>query len=171
MEELIRAYQEVSMVVNIASIAITVFTIVCMWKVFTKAGEGGWKILIPIYNVYIQFKIANAKKRFWACFLLTLAIPVILATMIEGIIYEMQMLGACIIDNDRAIRLLAILILALVGFVINVTVNFSMAKAFGLPGIFGLGLWLLPFIFYAIIAFSGSIQYASRRRHSRYLEE
>ena len=171
MEELIRAYQEASMVVNIASIAITVFTIVCMWKVFTKAGEGGWKILIPIYNVYIQFKIANAKKRFWACFLLTLAIPVILATMIEGIIYEMQMLGACIIDNDRAIRLLAILILALVGFVINVTVNFSMAKAFGLPGIFGLGLWLLPFIFYAIIAFSGSIQYASRRRHSRYLEE
>lgn len=171
MEELIRAYQEVSMVVNIASIAITVFTIVCMWKVFTKAGEGGWKILIPIYNVYIQFKIANAKKRFWACFLLTLAIPVILATMIEGIIYEMQMLGACIIDNDRAIRLLAILILALVVYIINVTVNFSMAKAFGLPGIFGLGLWLLPFIFYAIIAFSGSIQYASRRRHSRYLEE
>lgn len=171
MEELIKAYQEVSMVVNIASIAITVFTIVCMWKVFSKAGEGGWKILIPIYNVYIQFKIANAKKRFWMCLLLTLAIPVILATMIDGIIYEMQMLGAFIMDNDRAIRLLAVLILALVIFIINVTVNFSMAKAFGLPGIFGLGLWLLPFIFYAIIAFSGSIQYASRRRHSRYLEE
>lgn len=171
MEELIKAFQEVSMVVNIASIAIAVFTILCMWKVFNKAGEGGWKILIPIYNVYIQFKIANAKKRFWMCLLLTLAIPVILATMIDGIIYEMQMLGAFIMDNDRAIRLLAVLILALVIFIINVTVNFSMAKAFGLPGIFGLGLWLLPFIFYAIIAFSGSIQYASRRRHSRYLEE
>lgn len=171
MEELIRAYQEVSMVVNIASIAITVFTIVCMWKVFTKAGEGGWKILIPIYNVYIQFKIANAKKRFWVCLLLTLAIPVILATVLGDIIYEMQMLGAFAMTSSRAIRLLAVLILALVIFIINVTVNFSMAKAFGLPGIFGLGLWLLPIIFYAIIAFSGSIQYASRRRHSRYLEE
>jgi hypothetical protein len=30
-----------------------------MWKVFTKAGQPGWAILIPIYNTYILMKIAG----------------------------------------------------------------------------------------------------------------
>ena len=30
-----------------------------MWKVFTKAGQPGWAILIPIYNIYILLKIAG----------------------------------------------------------------------------------------------------------------
>ena len=34
-----------------------VLLIVAQWKIFTKAGEAGWKSLIPIYNLYIQFKI------------------------------------------------------------------------------------------------------------------
>lgn len=27
------------------------------WKIFTKAGEAGWKSLIPFYNLYIQYKL------------------------------------------------------------------------------------------------------------------
>ena len=38
---------------------ITVLTIVALWKMFTKAGEAGWKCLIPIYNVYIMYQIAR----------------------------------------------------------------------------------------------------------------
>jgi hypothetical protein len=29
------------------------------WKVFEKAGQPGWVILIPIYNAYIMLKIAG----------------------------------------------------------------------------------------------------------------
>ena len=28
-----------------------------MWNIFTKAGEAGWKSLIPILNTYTMFKI------------------------------------------------------------------------------------------------------------------
>ncbi len=40
------------------SAILSIVGIIANWKVFTKAGEAGWKSLIPIYNVYILFKIA-----------------------------------------------------------------------------------------------------------------
>jgi hypothetical protein len=36
-----------------------------MWKIFEKAGEAGWKSIIPIYNVYIMYKIVGMKNWFW----------------------------------------------------------------------------------------------------------
>ena len=35
-------------------VIILVFTIIANWKIFTKAGEAGWKSLIPIYSSVIQ---------------------------------------------------------------------------------------------------------------------
>jgi hypothetical protein len=39
--------------------AIAVLGIVSMWKVFTKAGQPGWGILVPFYNLYLMCKIAG----------------------------------------------------------------------------------------------------------------
>ena len=41
----------------VLEIVICVLLVVAMWKIFTKAGEAGWKSLIPFYNTYIFFKI------------------------------------------------------------------------------------------------------------------
>lgn len=38
-------------------IAITVLTIIAMWKIFTKAGKPGWGSLIPFYSTYCLFDI------------------------------------------------------------------------------------------------------------------
>lgn len=38
---------------------IGIFMIVCMWKIFTKAGKEGWKSLIPIYNIIVLLEIAE----------------------------------------------------------------------------------------------------------------
>lgn len=35
-----------------------IFMLVCMWKLFVKAGYEGWKCLIPIYNVYCLFEMS-----------------------------------------------------------------------------------------------------------------
>ncbi len=43
------------------SLVVLVISIVAMWKLFEKAGEAGWKSIIPIYDVYILFKIAWGK--------------------------------------------------------------------------------------------------------------
>jgi hypothetical protein len=39
--------------------AFFVFFIICHWKIFTKAGQEGWKSLIPLYNAYVQLQITK----------------------------------------------------------------------------------------------------------------
>ena len=67
---------------------VLVFSIVCMWKIFTKAGEAGWKTLIPFYNMYTEFKIAWGNG--WL-FLLML-IPVV--NFVIAIIFEVKLAQA-----------------------------------------------------------------------------
>lgn len=45
------------MAIYIPTLILCVFLIICMWKLFTKCGEAGWKCLIPFYNTWIQFKL------------------------------------------------------------------------------------------------------------------
>lgn len=47
------------MVYAIIVLAIAIVQIIAMWKIFTKAGEKGWKAIIPIYNAVILFKISG----------------------------------------------------------------------------------------------------------------
>lgn len=43
---------------GIILLLITIAQIVAMWKVYSKAGEAGWKSLIPIYNTvyFLEFQ-------------------------------------------------------------------------------------------------------------------
>ena len=41
------------------SLIFCVLMLIATWKIFTKAGEAGWKCLIPIYNEYINVKIVD----------------------------------------------------------------------------------------------------------------
>ena len=54
-------------------IALVVFMIAAMWKVFEKAGEEGWKSIIPFYNCYILLKIVG-KPGWW---LILFLIPIV----------------------------------------------------------------------------------------------
>lgn len=49
------------------TLIINIFEIVCMWRIFEKANEAGWKCLIPIYSTIILFKITdvNPKVLWW----------------------------------------------------------------------------------------------------------
>ena len=40
-------------------IALSVLTIVAKWKINSKAGQPGWACLIPIYNLYVELRIAG----------------------------------------------------------------------------------------------------------------
>lgn len=41
------------------SLAVAIFMIAALWKVFTKAGRPGWAAIIPIYNLYVELKIVG----------------------------------------------------------------------------------------------------------------
>ena len=48
----------------IVYIAVAVFLIVSMWRVFEKAGQPGWAAIIPIYNIVVMLRIAG-KPGWW----------------------------------------------------------------------------------------------------------
>ena len=41
----------------IPTLAASLLVLIAMWKVFTKAGKHGWAVLIPIYNLWVEFEI------------------------------------------------------------------------------------------------------------------
>jgi hypothetical protein len=61
-------------------LVILVIVLVGCWKMFVKAGQPGWGILIPIYNTYLMIKVAG-RPGWW---LILMFIP--LVNIIVGII-------------------------------------------------------------------------------------
>ena len=71
--------------VSAFSFIISVLTIIAMWKIFEKAGEAGWKAIIPFYNAYTLCKIVDGNG--WKFFLL--CIPIV--NIVYGIIFSIRM--------------------------------------------------------------------------------
>jgi len=85
--------------------------------VFTKAGQPGWAVFVPIYNVVVLVQIA------------CMSIWWVIALLIPG--------------------------LNIVAFI---PVSVAVARRFGKSVLFGIGMALLPFIFYPILGF-GDAEY------------
>ena len=53
----------------ITMFAILIFSVVTHWKVYTKAGQPGWAIFVPIYGLLVFFKIIGKPWTwiFWIC--------------------------------------------------------------------------------------------------------
>jgi hypothetical protein len=63
-------------------LAIALFFIIAAWKIFTKAGQPGWGILIPIYNVYLWIKIAG-KPGWWVLLFLIPLVNVVIGIIVS----------------------------------------------------------------------------------------
>lgn len=115
--------------------------VIGMWKVFTKAGEEGWKAIIPIYNMYIMYKISWKTSMFW----ITLALAVV-----AGIFNALVTVGAffAVLSSLVSIAIIVISIIQL----------YKLSKAYGYGAGFTVGLIFLPFIFVLILGF-GSAEY------------
>ncbi len=129
----------------VVSLAITVFSIICLWRIFEKAGEAGWKCLIPIYNVYVFLKICWEAKYF-----IYLILAIIAAIILTAV-------GTA--NNSGALAgiggfLIVILYIAI--FVVDIIAMIKLAKRFGKSGAFAVGLIFLNTIFLAILAFDSS---------------
>lgn len=62
-------------------LALLIFVIVAMWKVFIKAGQPGWGVIIPIYNIYLLCKIAG-KPGWWVLLLFIPIVNLIIAILV-----------------------------------------------------------------------------------------
>lgn len=62
-----------SVIVYVIFLAIVVFYLAAMWRIFTKAGKPGWAIFIPIYSTIVLLNIAG-RSGWW---ILLFLIPVV----------------------------------------------------------------------------------------------
>lgn len=129
----------------VITLAICIYGVVCMWRIFEKAGEPGWKSLIPIYNMYMFYKIA------W-----------------DGVYFFLPIIGTVIVSLISALGARAdsstlsgiggflMIILYVIIAVIAIIADVKLAKRFGKSTGFAVGLVLLSLIFYGILAFDSS---------------
>ncbi len=71
------------MLEQLIALAIVVLMIVAMWKVFAKAGQPGWAIFIPIYNLIVIMRIVG--KPWWWLFLFFIPIVNFIVAILIGI--------------------------------------------------------------------------------------
>ena len=57
-------------------IAIGLVMLIGMWKVFTKAGQPGWAVLIPVYNFIVLLRVAGLAW-YWVFTPLIILIPIL----------------------------------------------------------------------------------------------
>ena len=65
----------------IVMLAVAAVFLIAMWKVFVKAGQPGWAILIPIYNAYILLKIAG-RPGWWIVLFMIPFVNIIIAALV-----------------------------------------------------------------------------------------
>lgn len=113
-----------------------IISVIGQWRIFTKAGDKGWKALIPIYNAYTEIKLVWNTKMFW-------------------IIIALGAVGAL---TNGAEGFLAIIggLVSLAGTVLTVMEKHKLSRSFGHGVGFTLGLLFLTPVFYLILAFGGS---------------
>ena len=109
----------------LVSLAVLVIVIASMWVVFTKAGQPGWAAIIPIYNVIVLLEIIG-RPLWW--------------------IVLLEIIG-------RPLWWIVLLFIPCVNVVVPIVLSIDLAKSFGKDTLFGIGLWLLGFIFFPILAF------------------
>lgn len=103
----------IGLIASIISLAITVLLLVANWQIFTKAGEEGWKSLIPFYNSYILWKIVTGEGLFFLSVFAS-AIPYVGAAVVVGFnVYRNAMLARSF-GKDSAIYTVGLILLPVI---------------------------------------------------------
>ena len=118
----------IAMVLIVA--AILAIGIVTMWRIFTKAGQPGWKCIIPIYRDYIQ-----AKFTCWPW--LGIVVGILSVVSLTDVDTFTTICRTCY-------------------FAGSIVMTWQLGASFGKSTGFRIGLILLPIVFYPILAFGSS---------------
>ena len=156
-----------SLVSNVISLAISILTIIALWKIYAKANEPGWAALIPYYNQYVLYKISGKKKLFWAYLGISIAVIILYIVLIVALFGFIGIGLTPHYNNDEfagyavafVLCLIGIFACAIAALILKIFQCIGLVKNFGLSGGYAVGLIFIPIVFYCIIAFSNKIQY------------
>ena len=123
--------------------------IIANWNIFTKAGEAGWKSIIPVYSDYISYKIAWQPSYFWLVFVL-------------GIITSVAN-GMADPNGTITTILLIVSLIRIILAIISILYCIKLSRAFGHGIGFAIGLMFLQPIFMLILGFGNDPYYGADR--------
>ncbi len=130
-----------------------ILIVIAGWKIFEKAGEAGWKSLIPIYNCYLLYKIVGMQNWFWIAIIIVPLICDLIFTL-NGFNPDMNSEQLQAYDFSAHIWVvIALLVNGIVGLVANIKHAFAMGKAFGKGTGFIIAMFLFPNICWLILGF------------------
>jgi hypothetical protein len=66
---------------SLVSLAIGIFLIACVWRVFTKAGQPGWAAIVPFYNIYVLLKMVG-RPGWWLVLFFIPVVNLVIAIMV-----------------------------------------------------------------------------------------
>ena len=130
-------------VIIIISLVIAILKLIGTWKMLTKAGESGWKSLIPFYNQWTLCKVAGISP-YWV---LEIIVVSMINTVLNGIL------------GSNVISVILSLIVYANTIYFWVILSISLAKSFGKDTGFGVATVFFSFITYPMMGM-GSATYA-----------
>ena len=122
-------------------LSVAAMDIIGRWKIFTKAGEPGWKALIPFYSEYTLFHLAWADKYFWVW---------------TGLVAAVQLARG----SGRLFGILGGLLALVFGIALTAVTWVSrlrLASSFGKDRSFAMGLFVAGPVFMAMLGFSHAL--------------
>lgn len=100
-------------------LAFAFFAIIVMWKIFEKANQPGWAVLIPFYNLYVYTQIVK-RPGWWMLLYFLGAVPVLgsIAVLVISILDNIRLSRAFGKSDGFAVGLifLSIIFLAILAF-------------------------------------------------------
>ena len=141
---------------NVVSLIFSVLMIIAFWKIFTKAGEKGWKAIIPVYNAYTAYKLFWNKKMFWVTLVLGVVTAIVgcIGLGSLGVFAELGEGDGLAVAGVLFSILFVIMLIPL--FILGIIYCSRMSKSFGHGAGFTVGLVFLNIIFVLILAFGKS---------------
>nr|WP_294667262.1 DUF5684 domain-containing protein [uncultured Blautia sp.] len=124
-----------------------ILQVIANWRIFTKAGEAGWKSIIPVYGDYISYKIAWQTGYFWMTLLLGL-----IASWIQNYANA---------TGDNVMLLIIVFLIKIITGIIGIMYSVKLARAFGRGTGFAIGLIFLQPIFILILGFGSDPYYGA----------
>lgn len=141
--ELHDAFISAGILLSVLAALYIIIQIIAYWRIFTKAGQAGWKCLVPILSQYTAFK-AFWKPSMFAAAVMIAAADVLFITL------------ASLFAELTFILMWLIMLTSAATLIMGAAFTHKLSRAFrhGVP--FTIGLLLLQPIFILVLAFGSS---------------
>ncbi len=154
------AYSVVSIVVSCIVYALS---IIGMWITFRKAGRWGWISIIPVVNT-IMICLIGWRKAWPVIVEIIVGVVGVVLLFVGDVMLIFTEMGIDFSASSMLAVFIIGLILIIIAFIFYIIITNRFSKSFGHRAGFTVGLILVPWIMYLVLAF-GKSEYIYEKKH------